>query len=95
MYMSAVLCCAVLWQGDIALEFTWVDASGTVRTSARDSPEGKGLAGGVGLIGIITEIKLQMTPPSNTMVISKNLLPDARIAEDVKEFLKVRNMDRL
>jgi hypothetical protein len=36
-----------------------------------------------------------MTPPSNTMVISKNLLPDARIAEDVKEFLKVRNMDHL
>lgn len=77
-------------QGDITLEFTWIDASGTVRTSDRHSPEGKGLAGGVGLIGIISEVKLQMTPPSNTKVISVNLLPDARLGEDVKEFLKVR-----
>jgi hypothetical protein len=76
-------------QGDITLEFTWVDASGTVHTSERHSAEGRGLSGGVGLIGIITEVKLQMTPPSNTKVISKNLLPDASIGQDVLNLVKV------
>lgn len=77
-------------QGDITLEFTWIDASGAVHTSDRYSAEGKALAGGVGLIGIITEIKLQMTPPSNTKVISKNLLSDANIGQDVLNLVKVR-----
>lgn len=36
------------------LSFTWVDAAGKVHVSARDSPEGRALSGGVGLIGIIT-----------------------------------------
>ncbi|WIA41068.1 hypothetical protein OEZ86_004702 [Tetradesmus obliquus] len=74
--------------GDIALEFTWVDASGGIHTSSRDSPEGHALAGGVGLVGIITEVKLQMTPPSNTQAVSINLLPDSNIAADVTKFLK-------
>lgn len=43
----------------------------------------------MGLIGIITEIKLQMTPPSNTKVISKNLIPDANIGQDVLNYVKV------
>lgn len=72
------------------MEFTWVDASGTIRTSTRNSPEGKALAGGLGLIGIITEVKLQMTPPSNTKVISKNFIPDVNIAQDVLNYVKVR-----
>jgi FAD/FMN-containing dehydrogenase len=80
-------------QGDIALEFTWVDAAGNVRVCDRYSEEGKGLAGGVGLIGIITEIKLQLTPPTNTKAISKNLLPDGKIADDVARFLKVGGTD--
>lgn len=84
-----VLVLMLMMQGDIALEFTWVDASGVVRTSDRHSPEGKGLAGGVGLIGIITEIKLQMTPPSNTKAISKNLIPDINIGQDTLNYVKV------
>lgn len=47
------------------------------------------MAGGVGLIGIISEVKLQMTPPSNTKAVSINLIPDSNIAEDVKSFIKV------
>uniref|UniRef100_A0A383WHX7 FAD-binding PCMH-type domain-containing protein n=1 Tax=Tetradesmus obliquus TaxID=3088 RepID=A0A383WHX7_TETOB len=74
--------------GDIALEFTWVDASGGIHTSSRDSPEGHALAGGVGLVGIITEVKLQMTPPSNTQAVSINLLPDSNIAADVTKLLQ-------
>jgi len=51
---SVQACLMICTQGDITLEFTWVDASGKVHKSSRDSPEGHGLAGGVGLIGIIT-----------------------------------------
>jgi hypothetical protein len=42
------------------------------------------------LIGIITEVKLQMTPPSNTNAVSINLLPDGNMAADVTQFLQVR-----
>lgn len=82
-------CTCVASQGDITLEFTWVDASGNVHVNDRHSPEGKGLAGGVGLIGIITEIKLQMTPPSNTKAVSINLLPDHNIGQEVLNYVKV------
>jgi hypothetical protein len=41
-------------------------------------------------VGIITEVKLQMTPPSNTKAVSVNLLPDANIAADVTKYLQVR-----
>lgn len=83
-------CCHRCSQGDIALEFTWVDASGTVHTSSRQSAEGRGLAGGLGLIGIITEVKLQMTPPSSTKVASINALHDANIGTDVLQLVHVR-----
>jgi hypothetical protein len=45
-------------------------------------------------VGIITEVKLQMTPPSNTKAVSINLLPDANIAADVTKFLQVRHQNR-
>lgn len=93
MMLTHLLYCYLLschCQGDIALEFTWVDASGTVQISGRDSAEGKALAGGVGLIGIITEVKLQLTPPSNIRAVSKNLLQDDNIGQDVQGYLKVR-----
>jgi hypothetical protein len=72
------------------LEFTWIDASGEVHIADRHSPEGKALAGGVGLIGIITEVKLQLTPPSNVKAISKNLIHDDNIGQDVLGYVKVR-----
>jgi hypothetical protein len=40
------------------LEITWIDAKGNVHVSTRHSDEGHGLVGGVGLIGIITEVGL-------------------------------------
>jgi FAD/FMN-containing dehydrogenase len=39
---------------DTLISVTWVDASGKVRSSKRDSEEGKLFCGGMGLIGIIT-----------------------------------------
>jgi hypothetical protein len=39
-------------------------------------------------------VKLQMTPPSNTKVISKNMIPDANIGQDVLNYVKVRRRAR-
>jgi FAD/FMN-containing dehydrogenase len=39
---------------DTLISITWVDADGNVRTSSRDSEEGKLFCGGMGLIGMIT-----------------------------------------
>ena len=41
-------------QADATESFTWMDSAGQVYTSSRDSPEGRALSGGLGLIGIIT-----------------------------------------
>jgi hypothetical protein len=47
----------------------------------------------VGLIGIITEVKLQLTPPSNIKAVSKNLLQDDNIGQDVLGYLQVRGLN--
>jgi len=45
---------------------TWVDAAGTIRTSAKGSAEAEALCGGLGLLGTLTEFTLQMTETTNT-----------------------------
>ena len=42
------------------MSITWVDAAGTVHESPRGSEEARGLCGGVGVVGIIAELKLQV-----------------------------------
>jgi FAD/FMN-containing dehydrogenase len=39
---------------DTLISITWVDAQGNVRTSSRESEEGKLFCGGMGLIGLMT-----------------------------------------
>jgi hypothetical protein len=45
-------------QADITINITWVDADGNVRVSDRLSPEGHALSGGVGMLGVITGVRL-------------------------------------
>ncbi|GBF95589.1 FAD FMN-containing dehydrogenase [Raphidocelis subcapitata] len=73
--------------GDILKEITWVDATGTTRTSARDSPEGRALAGGLGLLGIVSELTLQLAPPSNTRFETVWQSGDEDIASDILELV--------
>lgn len=54
---------------DTVLEITWVDGKGEVHTSPINSPEAMAISGGMGTIGIITELKIKMTPPSNTRLV--------------------------
>jgi hypothetical protein len=47
-------------QCDIVTEITFVDGLGNVHVVPRHSAAGRGLCSGLGLLGIITELKLQM-----------------------------------
>jgi hypothetical protein len=68
---------------------TWVDASGAIHVSKKGSEEVRGLCGGIGLFGVITEIKMQMTKQSNTHVSTWYVKDDDNIADDVEKMLKV------
>jgi FAD/FMN-containing dehydrogenase len=69
---------------------TWVDASGGTHTHARGSDELRAMCGGVGVLGVMTELALQLTPPTNTRISTRHLVSDANLAADIDELLKVR-----
>lgn len=74
---------------DWVKDVTWVDSSGAIHTSAKGSPEAKGLCGGLGLLGSITEFTLEMTPTSNTRLSTWYLKEDTDIAGDIAKMLKI------
>jgi len=90
----AAPCCPLLppaaGQCDWFIDVTWVCANGTVHVSKRGSPEAEALCGGLGLLGVISEFNLQLTPTSNTRFSTWYLRDDANLAADVEEMLKVR-----
>lgn len=54
-------CCATLCpQADIVTSITFVDGKGRVRTVSRSGPIGRALSGGLGLLGVITEVTLRL-----------------------------------
>jgi hypothetical protein len=77
-------------QADILLELTWVDGQGKVHVSDRNSTAGKALVAGLGVGGIVTELLLQVQPPSNTQLVTRFKQIDAQLLEAVQEMLKVR-----
>jgi hypothetical protein len=76
---------------DTVLEVTWVDGAGRVRVSKRGDPEFGAFNGGLGVFGIMTELLIQLTPPSNTQLISV-VRKDANMMADINSLLKVRVM---
>lgn len=74
---------------DTVAEIVWIDGRGAVRRSLRDSDEGRAIAGGVGLTGIVTELVLQATPPTHTQLITRYLSSDADMLKDLDAMLKV------
>jgi hypothetical protein len=68
---------------DIVIDYVWVDAAGTVHVSPRASPAGNAIAGGIGTIGIVTEVTLQLEPLSKTVATTTTALPDAALAGEV------------
>jgi hypothetical protein len=43
----------------------------------------------MGLIGLITELELQLTPPTHTKLITRYLSPDTNLVQDIEKMLKV------
>jgi len=74
---------------DTLVSLTWVDHKGDIQKSHRNSKEVKLFCGGMGLIGLITELELQMTAPTHTKLITRYLSKDDNIVEDVEKMLKV------
>ncbi|WIA15659.1 hypothetical protein OEZ85_002285 [Tetradesmus obliquus] len=74
---------------DWFVDVTWVDAQGEVHTSAKGSDEAFALCGGLGLLGTVTELTLQLTPSSNTHFSTWYLKPDDNLADDVEAMLKI------
>lgn len=71
------------------LELTWVDGKGEVHVSPRNSTAGKALVGGLGVAGVVTELLLQLHPPSNTELKTRYKVSDINLLADVKAMLKV------
>ncbi|WIA38074.1 hypothetical protein OEZ86_001443 [Tetradesmus obliquus] len=73
---------------DTVLAVTWVDGRGRIRTSTRKDPEFKAFNGGVGVFGVVTELLLQMTPPSNTQLITV-MKDDKDMMGEINRLLKI------
>jgi FAD/FMN-containing dehydrogenase len=67
-----------------------IDGMGNVRVIKKGEPDFKMINGGLGLIGIITEITFKMTPPSNTQLITLERRNDKDLAADIPKMLEVR-----
>lgn len=66
-----------------------VDGKGKVHQLKRISPEGLAVCAGMGLLGIVTEMTIQLTPPTHTKLITRYLANDTNLVDDIEKMLKV------
>lgn len=66
----------------------WVNAKEDVIMSGTDTEEGAALLGGIGLLGVITEITFQLEASSLTVVEVRDDLDDATMAAEVERIMK-------
>lgn len=82
----AVLCCVLMLcaQADMVTAITFVDGKGLVRTVARSSDIGRALSGGLGTLGIITEVTLRLQKGlRTTQTFAIGPKPDTGIAAEL------------
>lgn len=69
---------------DIVRAITFVDGTGNITRVSRNSNVGRGLVGGLGMLGVITEVTLQLKPGSGkTRSWSPGLRSDANFAQEL------------
>ncbi len=68
-----------------------MDASGAVHTSRRDSDDARALLGGIGIVGIIAELEVQLQPATNVRGASRLVKGDGNLYDDTRSQLKVRS----
>jgi hypothetical protein len=71
-----------------------VDGTGSIHTSPRDSPEGRAICGGLGLIGVITELTIGMWPVTHLHVVGTHDVNDDELAGDIRKIIKVQSCAR-
>jgi hypothetical protein len=90
---------------DMVVEATWVDGTGRVRNTSSSSAAaaseatadsgllstrgGRALIGGLGMTGVVTELVLQLTPPTLTHALVALDAPDDNLAADVRDLLQM------
>jgi L-gulonolactone oxidase len=78
--------------GDLVTKVKWVNGKGEIFVSDTATEAGaeevKALVGGLGLLGIVTELTLQLEPRSRTVVETRNNLDDTHIVADVTKMLE-------
>ncbi|KAG0610744.1 hypothetical protein M758_7G088100 [Ceratodon purpureus] len=74
--------------GGLVTKVKWVNAKGEIIESEQGSKEMKALVGGLGLLGIVTELTLQLQPNSRTVVEVRKGLDDTNMVADVKKILQ-------
>lgn len=71
------------------MSVTFVDGRGRVVTLPRSHPDFKAVPGSMGLMGVVTEMTLQLTPPTNTQLITWRQRSDKQLMKDIEKMLKV------
>lgn len=61
-----------------------------VHKSKPSDPEFRGMAGSLGVFGVVTELLMQMTPPTYTTLTTIEQ-KDTNLFKDVQNLVKVRN----
>ena len=78
--------------GDLVRKVKWVDARGEIIVSDLETEhgakEGRALVGGLGLLGVVTEITLQLQPNTRTVVEVRKDLNDTNMVAEVLKSLE-------
>jgi FAD/FMN-containing dehydrogenase len=71
-------------QGDFVTAITFVDGTGNITQVSRNSNIGRGLVGGLGMLGVITEVSLRLKPGlGKARSWSTGLRSDANFAQEL------------
>jgi FAD/FMN-containing dehydrogenase len=81
--------------GDLVTKLKWVNGRGEVIISDTATEQGakevEALVGGLGLLGILTEVTLQLRPLSYTIVETRNHLDDTNMVSELISMLRFEN----
>jgi len=73
---------------DFVTEIVWVDASGSRRVTKRGEYEWNAMYAGLGLVGVMTEIVVQLKPKSHTKFETRFRKSDQNMVSDIEQLLK-------
>lgn len=73
---------------DMVQEIVWVDAKGEKHVATKESQEWEGMYAGLGLVGVMTELVVQLRPLSHTKFETEFRKKDDNMVEEIDQLLK-------